>query len=367
MFDKLFGGLFGQSPAEYNLRLVPANIDLRASNSQTLLQVALGQGIPFPHNCRAGGCGECKCRLVEGRVKELTDKSYLLSVEELRSNYILACQSIPRSDVVVEVDLTVGLGHPIIEVFGTVTSVELLTHDIMHLIVNLEQSITFSSGQYAELSLIDIAENVRVTRSYSFADCPARNGMASTVSFFIREVPGGQFSPALFREAAPGMRLKIGGPFGDFYLREATAPILCIAGGSGLAPIMAILRDELQKESKGRDVTVIFGARSREDLYLQAEIAEIGAYWKGRFNFVPVLSNESVGGDWQGRRGFIAPQLKEIVGDQLVLCHAYLCGPPPLIDSCVVELKEAGINPSFIHFDKFIDLSHSASKPAHVS
>ncbi len=106
----MFGKLFKKSPADYILRITPADINVRIAATETLLQGALRQGIAFPHNCRAGGCGKCKCRLLEGKVKELTDKSYLLSVDELRDNYILACQSIPKSDVVISVELHQGCG-----------------------------------------------------------------------------------------------------------------------------------------------------------------------------------------------------------------------------------------------------------------
>ena len=102
----MFASLFGKKPASpHAVRIAPANVEFRAQPKETLLQAALNQGIAFPHDCRAGGCGTCKCRLVKGKVKELTDKSYLLSAEELRDNYVLACQSIPQSDVEIEGEL----------------------------------------------------------------------------------------------------------------------------------------------------------------------------------------------------------------------------------------------------------------------
>jgi ferredoxin len=71
---------------------------------ETLLRAALRQGIAFPHGCRVGGCATCKCRLVEGRVRELTESAYLLSDDELDRGFILACQSVPTTDVGIEVE-----------------------------------------------------------------------------------------------------------------------------------------------------------------------------------------------------------------------------------------------------------------------
>ncbi len=77
-----------------------------SKRSETLLEAALREGIDFPNSCRVGGCGTCKCKLVSGEVSELTEASYLLSDEELKAGYILACQSVPRGDVRVEVEMS---------------------------------------------------------------------------------------------------------------------------------------------------------------------------------------------------------------------------------------------------------------------
>ena len=112
----MLSSLFGKKPTSHGARIAPADVEFRVGSKETILQAALNQGIAFPHDCRAGGCGACKCRLVKGKVKELTDKSYLLSAEELRDNYVLACQSIPQGDVEVDVELRdagdTGAGAP---------------------------------------------------------------------------------------------------------------------------------------------------------------------------------------------------------------------------------------------------------------
>lgn len=339
---------------------MPQGLDLPVKADETLLQAALRQGVAFPHNCRAGGCGACKCRLLEGKVKELTDKSYLLSAEELRDNFILACQSLPKSDVVVAVELQDRPLHPLVEGSGVIAALRPLTHDILRLDLELEGAIAFTPGQHALLTLPDGS----VARSYSFAACPDEEGSTRRPVFFIRKLAGGAFSEWLFGTARPGMSLGIRGPFGDFFLRPADPPILCVAGGSGLAPLIAIIEQELRSAARPRDLTLLFGARSQADLYLQEEIQRFQRQWPVRFDFVPVLSAEPADSGWSGRRGMVHEHLQPLLGDRLTAHHAYLCGPPPMIDACVAVLAEAGTPAAAIHFDKFLDQSHLSDGPA---
>ncbi|HEY8857064.1 MAG TPA: 2Fe-2S iron-sulfur cluster binding domain-containing protein [Rugosibacter sp.] len=352
--------LFRRTQSEYNFRITPADTEIRVSSKETLLQAALNQGVPFPYNCRAGGCGECKCRLVEGKVKELTDKSYLLSAEEIKENYILACQSIPKSDVVVEVTLERGRPeHPIIEISGTITALKPLTHDILHVEMGLDQPMGYTAGQYAEIIIpAEIKPGASESRSYSFACAPDQDGQADQLDFFIRKVPGGAFTEWLFNRAKAGTKLVIRGPYSDFYLRPGTQPIICIAGGSGFAPIKAILEQAHQDKKSTRDVVFFFGARTQDDLYCLDEIEQIRRHWIGRFEFAPILSAEPENSTWQGLRGLITDHLQVVVGERIAQHQAYLCGPPTMIDSCIEELSRGGMNSSQVHFDKFLDRSH---------
>jgi p-cymene monooxygenase electron transfer component len=182
------------------------------------------------------------------------------------------------------------------------------------------------------------------------------------VSFFIRHVPGGAFTDLLFAGGLAGRPLKVHGPAGNFWLRESRAPMICIAGGSGLAPLYAILQDAL-KRHVGRPCMVLFGARTAADLYVQAELAAIGAAWNGAFSFVPVLSHEPANSGWTGRRGLVTDAIAACVqgfasGD----AEAYLCGPPPMIDAALPHLMSLGLKPEYIHCDKFLDGSHGLNR-----
>jgi NAD(P)H-flavin reductase/ferredoxin len=356
----MLASLFGKKPTSHGARILPANVELRVGARETLLQAALSQGIPFPHDCRAGGCGTCKCRLVKGKVKELTDKSYILSAEELRENYVLACQSIPQGDIEVDVQLRdAGTLADVRQSPARIACLEPLTHDILHATLDLEHALAFRPGQYCELTPRD-GSAAGVKRSYSFANVPGASGTSRSAEFFIRKVPGGRFTEWLFDEAKTGDSLEVNAPFGDFVLRESSAPMLCIAGGSGLAPVLSLLEGALQSLKRPREVTLVFGARSQADLYRLDEIEALRREWPVAFDFVPILASEPADSAWRGRRGLIVDHLAEILGNLLAVQQAYLCGPPGMIDSCVGGLKAGGVADTEIFFDKFLDQSHLA-------
>lgn len=311
---------------------------------ETLLQAALRQGIDFPHSCRVGGCATCKCRLVEGKVKELTQAGYILSDAELDQGYILACQSVPRGDVKIAVDLQSAGARK--QVAGRIVAQDKLTHDIVRLRIQLDTSLPYKAGQFAQLALDELPG---VARSYSFAS-PVQPD--AKVSFFVRKVPGGRFSSHVHEQSLVGQTVTVEGPMGDFWLRPADAPLLMVAGGSGLAPVLAMLEDALANGVK-RPVTLLFGARTQADLYARDLIATLAQRWPSRFDFVPVLSQEPDSSAWTGQRGLVADALADHI---VPTCHAYLCGPPPMVDSVRAQLLQRGVSSDHIHADRFTTL-----------
>lgn len=309
---------------------------------QTLLQAALQAGIEFPHSCRVGGCATCKCRLLDGRVRELTDTSYLLSDQDFARRTILACQSVPLSDLRIEVDLPATSARQ--RVAGRVIGQDRLTPDITRLRVRLDTPLAWRGGQYAQLGLAGLPGE---TRSYSFASAAQADGL---VSFFVRQVPGGVFSTHVNQQALIGTAVTVGGPNGDFWLRESGAPLLLVAGGSGLAPVLALLQ-EAAAAGVRRPVTLLFGARSRQDLYALDEIDALARHWPEPFRFVPVLSEASADADWAGARG----RVHEHIADRMEPgAHAYLCGPPAMVDAAAGVLRDRGVPAGHIHADRFL-------------
>ncbi|ALT75939.1 fatty acid desaturase [Paucibacter sp. KCTC 42545] len=318
---------------------------------ETLLQAALRQGVEMPYSCRVGGCASCKCKLTSGQVKQLTETSYLLSDEDLDAGMILACQSIPLSDVRIELAPLAQAQRQ--RVAGHVIAQERLTHDITRLRIQLAQRLSFQAGQFAELSLAALPG---MQRSYSFA-APCRDD--GQVEFFVRQVPGGAFSTLVNQQELLGQSVQIEGPLGHFTLRPADAPLLMVAGGSGLAPVLAILQEALAT-GVTRSVTLLFGARKAKDLYALDEIAELAALWPAAFNFVPVLSEPEPEANefWTGARGLITEHL---LGALLPGAHAYLCGPPAMIDAAAALLQQHGVAAEHIHADRFTTQHNAAA------
>lgn len=324
-------------------RLTTARINDQAITvepKETLLQAALRQGIDFPNSCRVGGCGTCKCKLTTGKVKELTETGYLLSADEIDQGYILACQSVPQSDLHIEVDLAQSARRG---VAGRVVGQERVTRDITRLTLQLETALSYQAGQFANLSIEGLPG---VARSYSFATPARRDGL---VSFFVRKVPGGQLSSLLNDEDVLGRSVRVEGPYGDFWLRPDDAPLMLIAGGSGLPPMLAMLQAALAA-GVSRNVTLLFGARTEEDLYAIDEIQALASAWPGEFCFVPVLSELSDASPWAGARGLVTEQLPTLLAPGT---HGYLCGPPAMIDGAIALLREHGVAREHIHFDRF--------------
>ena len=346
--------LFNRAPkVAPKVNIQPAGIDLDVEGKKTILQTALEQGVAFPHNCRVGGCGACKCKLVNGRVKELTDKSYLLSAEEIQSGYILACQSVPLTNVVIDAPNVVAEGEavPVKKVSGKIAGLKNLNHDIIELTIALDDTVEYKAGQYADVSVPGVIEEAR---SYSFA-MANRGRPMKLARFHVRLVPGGEFTQWLHNEAAAGQSIELEAPFGDFYMRSSDAPILCVAGGSGMAPIKALL-EQASHDELNRDVTYFFGARTQADLYALTDMEKIAAKWRARFEFIPVLSDEPEESDWQGLRGFVTEHISAL-GDRLEDHHVYMCGPPPMLDAAIDVCKQGRIAAKHIHFDKFLDKS----------
>jgi len=353
----MFGFLKSQKQ-DWSAKVLPAGESIRVTAGDNLLKSALAAGLNWPHDCRVGSCGTCRCILKEGKVKELSDFAYVLSLEELNAGMILGCQAALRSDVVVEVALEEEVKK--VEIYsheGAIDRVQPLTRDIVELVIKTQDNLprTALAGQYAEIQTSSIDK----PRSYSFAKAP-EDEAEGEVTFFVRLVPGGEFTEWLFAHDRIGEPMTVSGPYGSFWLRPGESPIVCIAGGSGMAPMKALLENACNVGVK-RDVLYLFGARTQKDLYCMDVMEEIGRKWKGKFEFVPVLSDEPDDSGWTGARGLVCDHLGKAYIEpgkiDIKECQAYMCGPPPMIDAGVDWMVSAGLGKDNIHFDSFLDAS----------
>ncbi len=349
-------GLFKRGSKEPGrLRIEPLGVEIEVLASQSVLQAALEAGGDFPHSCKVGTCMACRSRLLSGKVKAIRDFSYVLSAEELKAGYILACQAkvAPGEEITLEVDIDSRRPHfHQMTCQGRITAQIPLTHDIVELRLQIDQPLEYAAGQYAALR----PAHIERAREYSFAAAPTPGG-DRTLGFFVRLTPGGQFTTWLFAESRVGQMLEVTGPGGDFWLRPAPAPLLLVAGGSGLAPVLALL-EEAARAGVARDAVFLFGARTQGDLYKLDAIEAIGSRWAAPFQFLPVLSHEPPDSGWTGARGLVTEFLTAPHVAQLASRHGYLCGPPPMIDAALAVLAAAGVADRDVHYDKFLDASN---------
>ena len=182
-----------------------------------------------------------------------------------------------------------------------------LTHDIMELTLEVDGlEHTGAAGQYSEV----LVKQVGSTRSYSFAKAP-QNENPNELTFYIRNVPKGRFSRWLFSKIPTGQKIEVNTPYGSFYYRDGKGTMVCIAGGSGMSAVKAVL-EQAAIDQVQRDAVFLFGARTQEDIYCQAELEEIQKKWNPdyKFEYVYVLNMEPEDSDWTGARGLVTDFLK---------------------------------------------------------
>jgi naphthalene 1,2-dioxygenase ferredoxin reductase component len=309
----------------------------------TLLETALAAGVPYPHGCRSGNCGACKSKLIDGEIELLPHSEYALTEAERASGLILACRAMPWSDArIAWLDTDEVAAHPIRHLTCRVVAREALTHDTMRVALAIEAGgpFDFSPGQYASLSFPGQA-----ARDYSMASAPG----AATVDFFIRRMPEGRTSAHVAERLRRGDAVQLEGPFGASFLREKHAgPILAIAGGSGIAPVKAIVDRALALDMQ-QPIHLYFGVQDERDLYLEAHFAALTARHP-QFHFTPVLSSPAAA--TARRCGFVHQAVAEDFAD-LDGCKAYLAGPPVMVEAATALLTARGVRRVDIHADAF--------------
>src|SRR5436305_2119913 len=336
----------------HKVRFQPVGIEIEVNEDETVLNAAFRQGVSLTHGCREGQCSACKSFLLDGDLEMEKYSTFALPEYESDEGYVLLCRSHAYSDLEVELinydEDILRLGIPIETFQTTIEEIEPLTHDIRRLVlkpVASEKKLRFNAGQYASIRIPDTEEY----RAYSMANTP-RN--IDTLEFIIKVFPGGRFSGLLDGGFTLGQPLEIKGPYGVFMLREKTdSEIICIGGGSGMAPLWSLLNDMAERGIKRR-ATYYYGARTRKDLFYLDRLNQLAERLPG-FRFVPALSMATAEDNWDGETGFITDVLDRDLKTGQRHTQAYLCGPPPMIDAAIPVLVRKGISEDRIFFDKF--------------
>ena len=335
----------------HTVTLQPFGVEFECGEEETILAAALRSGISLRYGCKHGGCGSCKVQLREGEVDYEGEHATAISESEQDAGLALLCCAHPSEDVVVELpddytEAELQPRFPVREFSVELAQKNLVTHDTMHLVLSLRAGdhVEFGAGQFIEIA----APGSDEWRAYSMANAPATN---DRIELMTKLLPGGVFSEYLKQRAAPGDQLSVRGPFGQFQIADTAAPIVMVAGGSGMAPIVSMLAD-LAEQQSGRDIVFYYGARSRRDLFWLDEIAALGRRLP-LFRFIPALSEPQPDDVWDGETGLITDVIRRH-SDSLRGAEGYLCGPPGMIDAAVAVLKEKGMFNSRIRFDKFL-------------
>jgi ferredoxin-NAD(P)+ reductase (naphthalene dioxygenase ferredoxin-specific) len=319
--------------------ILPLQRTLDVRSGENLLEALRNNRIPVSYSCMAGRCGTCRCRLVSGSVLLTGTSESQPPVANGQS--VLACQATVVEDCVIEIpEVDEIVAHPAKIIKTTVVGIEDLTHDIKRVRLALSRSFEFSPGQYATLQFT--AQHIR---PYSMAV----TANSEEVEFHIRLVPGGRVTSYVATDLRVGQAVRLSGPLGTAYLRKKYAgPIVCIAGGTGLAPILSILRGMVDAGMRN-PVHVYFGVRSSEDIYGLRWLNEMREALPDLTVHVVVASGanggpfragvvtEAVNTDWKSMTGW----------------RAYLAGAPVMVDAASILLRQKGVDPDHIYADAF--------------
>ena len=320
-------------PMSYQVTVQPSGRQFAVEANETLLDAALRQGLTMPYGCKDGACGACKGKVLCGVVELGKAAAHALSDDEKAAGLTLYCCATAKGDLEIECKQVASASQiPVKTLPARIEKLEKLAPDVvdMHLRLPASERFQFLAGQYIDILLKDGRK-----RSFSLANGPEEGNL---LQLHIRHVPGGVFTDQVFSTMKVKDILRFNGPHGGFYLREdSTRPVILLAGGTGFAPIKAIIEHALAK-GIARPMTLYWGARRSEDLYLRA-LAESWARQHADFRFIPVLSETETG--WQGRTGLAHRAVMQDIAD-LSGYQAYVCGSPAMIAAARHDLVEHG-------------------------
>jgi toluene monooxygenase electron transfer component len=317
----------------------------------TILRAGLRAGLGFPYECNSGACGTCKVELLEGKIHSLRPDAPGLAERDRAKNRVLACQARPETDCSIKVRLrpeNVPVHRPA-RFRARLEGVRDLTHDMREFRFKaVGEAPGFLPGQYALFEL----PGLDAPRTYSMSNVDDASG---TWEFIVRRVPGGQGTNTLFDQVPVGSEVQLDGPYGLAYLRaDAPRDIVCIGGGSGLAPVLSIARGAVREPTlDGRKIHVFYGARTHRDLCGETHLGELPGFGE-RIFFHPALSMvDADAPQWNGRTGFIHEIARDFIGDRWNEFEYYFAGPPAMAQAVQQMLIEKRVPYPQVHFDSF--------------
>ena len=321
---------------EFQLTLRPGDDTVVARSGETILEAGLRGGIALPFECRSGGCGVCKCSIVQGKVDHGIYQASALTEEERRAGKVLMCVATPLSDLDLECDnIGVVRDIPIRNFMARVEKLEPLTEDVMRMLLKPldTEPIRFHAGQYINIVLED-----RERRAFSFATAPHESDV---IELHVKLVPGGAFTTWVFNAMKVGEVLRCEGPLGSFYLREdSDRPIIFVAGSTGFAPVKSMVEYAFHAGLK-RPMHLYWGVKSLADMYMK-ELPERWAREHANFKFIPVLSEPKPEDRWVGRTGTVHEAILQDFPD-MAGYEVYACGSVGMVETAHAAFLQKGM------------------------
>lgn len=330
-----------------HIRLHPSGRSVPCEGSDTVLVALERAGYALPNNCRAGACGECKVKVRQGQFDQGFVLDMALSQDERKQGFGLMCMAKPLSD---ELEIEWGTADAKPRLFPpresqymvVVDRVERTPRIVEFVLRPLGEPMRFWPGQYVQLG--DPAAGIPL-RAYSIANAPRPDG---EIRLQVTRVDDGVTSLWLHDHAPVGTTLRLSGPHGTFIGDPSAAtPVLCLAAGSGLAPILSLTEAALRR-GYALPVTLVFSARTAADLY------DVGLmrYWEARypnFRYLSTLTQAQAVGSQQGR---VTTWLPSLFGD-LSAHSVFVAGGTGFVEDCVSAVKALGVRPENLHTEGF--------------
>lgn len=328
------------------------HVSFDCKSDEDVITAAVRQDIYLMSSCREGGCATCKGFCAEGDYKLVGCSVQALPPEEEEEGQVLLCRCYPETDLEVEVPYTYSrISFAPEDQFFTaeVVGAELISVNAMRYRLKKnpkdgDKRVLFDPGQFMDIQI----PGTELTRSYSPANTPNNDG---DLEFLIRVLPDGQFSNYLKTGVQPGQQVTVKGPQGIFGLKEnGFRPRYFIAGGTGLAPILSMVR-HMHYWKEPQETRIYFGVTNQNEIFLVDELRALEAAMPNLTVRLCVWKYEE---GWDGEKGNAIEVLRRDLQEKPVSPDVYLCGPPGMVDAAFAACDEFGIPKEQIYLEKFL-------------
>ncbi len=332
------------------IRIADSTVAFDCAPDDTLARAGQRAGLGMPYECNVGCCGTCKVEMVAGEVRSAWPLAPAWNDRDRSKNRVLGCQAHPQGDCTIKVRLSEEYVPAVLprRFRAKLAKRRGVTHDITEFHWRSEALPAFKPGQYALFTLPGVVGQ----RAYSMSNL-AGDG---TWQFQIKRVADGQGTGALFDRLTEGDEVEVDGPYGGAWLREdVPRDLVCIAGGSGISPMLSIARGfAVAPALQERNLHFFFGGRGPADICGESELRALAPFGT-RLRYYPSISMRELdtAGSWSGAVGYVHEQVSATLLHPLSAYEFYFAGPPPMTQATQRMLMQAKVPFLQMHFDQF--------------